>query len=168
MPRKMASRKKAKPSSENGRPKMGPAWAMNVGQRRPSSKDSTVPDTAPTAKRIAVPLAQRMASLRKTGFPVFSHMPSAMAIITGMVMPATEKRMWKASDIAICARAARRSDRLVAVDEAAQAPRVVEDRSLFLARATALRSGLVDAIGQAAERQRLQPDLARPRERGVE
>ena len=40
-PRKMASRKNAKPSSE-GMPMTGPANAMNVGHNRPSSSDSTV------------------------------------------------------------------------------------------------------------------------------
>src|SRR5439155_9459786 len=56
--------KKANPSSENGMPMIGPANRMNSGQRSPSSNDNTVPDTAPTAKRIAVPLAQRRASSR--------------------------------------------------------------------------------------------------------
>ena len=40
---------------------------MKWGHSSPSSKDSTVPDTAPTANRIAVPLAQRLASSRSTG-----------------------------------------------------------------------------------------------------
>ena len=44
----MASVKKARPSSENGMPMMGPACRMKVGQSSPSSKESTVPDTAPT------------------------------------------------------------------------------------------------------------------------
>ncbi len=56
--------KNAKPSSENGIPMIGPANAMNLGQRNPSSNDNTVPETAPTANRIAVPLAQRRASSR--------------------------------------------------------------------------------------------------------
>ncbi len=37
---------------------------MNRGHRSPSSKESTVPETAPTAKRTAVPLAQRLARSR--------------------------------------------------------------------------------------------------------
>ena len=64
MPRKIASVKKAKPSSENGMPMIAPAKAMNRGHSRPSSKESTVPETAPTANRMAVPLAQRRASSR--------------------------------------------------------------------------------------------------------
>ena len=39
-----------------------PANDMNVGHKRPSSKDRTVPETAPTAKRTDVPFAQRRAS----------------------------------------------------------------------------------------------------------
>src|SRR3989442_14843635 len=59
MPRKIASVKNANPSSENGMPMIEPANSMKRGHRRPSSNDSTVPDTAPTANRIAVPLAHR-------------------------------------------------------------------------------------------------------------
>ena len=64
MPRKIASGKNAKPSSENGMPMIGPGERMKRGHSSPSSNDSTVPDTAPTANRIAVPLAQRFASSR--------------------------------------------------------------------------------------------------------
>ncbi len=64
IPRKIASVKKAKPSSENGIPIIGPAWRMNSGHSSPSSKESTVPETAPTAKRIAVPRAHRLVSSR--------------------------------------------------------------------------------------------------------
>lgn len=39
-----------------------PANAMNLGHNSPSSKERTVPETAPTAKRIDVPFAQRRAS----------------------------------------------------------------------------------------------------------
>jgi hypothetical protein len=37
---------------------------MNRGQSKPSSNDSTVPETAPTAKKIAVPVAQRLVKSR--------------------------------------------------------------------------------------------------------
>jgi hypothetical protein len=56
--------KKAKPSREKGMPMIAPACSMKVGQRSPSSKESTVPETAPTANRMAVPLAQRRVSSR--------------------------------------------------------------------------------------------------------
>lgn len=60
----MASVKKAKPSSEKGMPMMPPACSMKRGQSSPSSNESTVPETAPTAKRMAVPVAQRRVSSR--------------------------------------------------------------------------------------------------------
>src|SRR5215208_5386914 len=109
MPRKMASVKNANPSSENGIPMIGPANAMKLGQRSPSSKESTVPDTAPTANRIAVPFAHRLASSRYAGSPVRCHRRSATTISAGIPIPMTANTMWNASDIAICERAARRS-----------------------------------------------------------
>ncbi len=51
-------------------PTIGPAKRMNSGNRSPSSNDSTVPDTAPTANRIATPLDQRFASSRSSASPV--------------------------------------------------------------------------------------------------
>ena len=45
-------------------PIMGPVSSMNRGQSSPSSNESTVPDTAPTANKMAVPLLQRLASSR--------------------------------------------------------------------------------------------------------
>ena len=56
----MASVKKAKPSKEKGMPIIAPAFSIKPGHNKPSSKDNTVPDTAPTAKRTAVPRAQRL------------------------------------------------------------------------------------------------------------
>ena len=105
----MASVKNAKPSSENGMPMMGPATRMNPGHSRPSSNDSTVPDTAPTANRIAVPRAQRLARSRWTGSPVRRQRRSATTISTGIAIPTTAKTMWNASDIPIWTRAAARS-----------------------------------------------------------
>ena len=66
----MASIKKAVPSREKGRPNIGPACFMNPGHNKPSSKESTVPDTAPVAKKIATPLLQAFVTFRYTGFPV--------------------------------------------------------------------------------------------------
>jgi hypothetical protein len=93
MPRKMASVKNAKPSSENGMPMIAPACSMNVGQSSPSSKLNTVPETAPTANRMAVPLAHRLASSRSTGSRVRSHRHSAMTISAGIPMPTTANTM---------------------------------------------------------------------------
>src|SRR5436190_1826584 len=69
-PSAIASMKKAVPSKENGSPKIGPACFMNVGHSSPSSKESTVPDTAPVAKKIATPLLQAFVTFRNTDFPV--------------------------------------------------------------------------------------------------
>ena len=66
---------------------------MNFGQSSPSSNESTVPLTAPTAKRIAVPLLQRFARSSQTGSPVLSHLRSANTISAGMPMPITAKMM---------------------------------------------------------------------------
>src|SRR5436190_8882578 len=56
MPSAIASIKNAVPSHENGIPMIAPACFINVGQSKPSSNDNTVPETAPTAKKIATPL----------------------------------------------------------------------------------------------------------------
>jgi hypothetical protein len=102
--------KKANPSSEKGMPMIAPAYSMKAGQRSPSSNESTVPLTAPTAKRIAVPLLQRFARSSQTGSRVRIHLRSASTMSAGMPIPITAKMMWKASDMAICDRAASRSD----------------------------------------------------------
>src|SRR3979411_2830294 len=88
--------KKAKPSREKGIPITAPAYCMNWGHKRPSSNDRTVPDTAPTAKRMVVPLAQRLANRRYAVSPVARNLHSAMVIIRGNATPMTAKMMWKA------------------------------------------------------------------------
>ncbi len=62
--REKSPRENAKPSRLNGIPMSGPASSMKVGHKRPSSKLSTVPDTALTANKMAVPRAQRLARSR--------------------------------------------------------------------------------------------------------
>jgi len=101
--------KKANPSSEKGIPMIAPAYAMKAGQSSPSSNESTVPLTAPTAKRIAVPLLHRLVRSSQTGSRVRSHCRSESTISNGIPIPRTAKMMWNPSDIAIWARAARRS-----------------------------------------------------------
>lgn len=108
-PRKMASRKNAKPSIENGMPTSGPARSMKSGHSSPSSNDSTVPLTAPTANITAVPFDHRFASSSQLSSFVRRYMPSAMTMSSGIAIPTTANTMWKASDIAICERAAKRS-----------------------------------------------------------
>src|SRR5262245_37991449 len=105
----MASVKNANPSSENGIPIIGPAQRMNSGQSSPNSNDSTVPETAPTANRIAVPLAQWRVSAIRAASPVRNQRISAITIIRGIAIPATAKTIWNASEIAICERAASKS-----------------------------------------------------------
>ena len=91
MPTKIASRKNAAPSSENGKPMIPPAKAMNRGHSSPSSKLMIVPDAAPTANRIANTFDQRRASARQTGSPVRRCIPSAISIISGNPTPSTAK-----------------------------------------------------------------------------
>jgi predicted protein tyrosine phosphatase len=105
----MASVKKAKPSSENGMPIAAPANPIKCGHNNPSSSDKTVPETAPIANRIAVPLAHRFARHRYAASRVRSQRASAMTIMRGSATPMTAKMIWKASDIAIWERAAKRS-----------------------------------------------------------
>ena len=79
---------------------------MKRGHSRPSSNDSTVPDTAPTANRIAVPLAQRLRQLEVDRVAACAvPAPSAITISTGSAMPTAANTMWNASDIAIWPRA---------------------------------------------------------------
>src|SRR5437879_5799376 len=105
----MASVKNANPSSENGIPMIAPACSMKPGQSKPSSNESTVPETAPTANKMAVPFAHRLQRSRYTGCFVRRYIPSAMAMSSGIPIPNAANTMWKASDIAICERAKRKS-----------------------------------------------------------
>ena len=85
--------KKANPSAENGMPMMPPAYSMNPGQSSPSSKESTVPETAPTANRMAKAFDQRFASARQAPLPVRRYMPSAITINRGRPIPRAAKMM---------------------------------------------------------------------------
>src|SRR5438128_802662 len=105
----MASVKNANPSSENGIPMIAPACSMKPGQSKPSSNESTVPETAPTANKIAVPFAHRLQRSRYTGRFVRRYIHSAMAMSSGIPIPKAAKTMWKANDMAICERAKRKS-----------------------------------------------------------
>ena len=64
MPCITGAMKNANPSRENGMPMIGPASSMKRGHRRPNSNDNTVPETAPTANRMAVPFAHSLARSR--------------------------------------------------------------------------------------------------------
>src|SRR5699024_3956835 len=105
----MASTKKAVPSHEKGIPKIGPACSIKVGQSMPNSKESTVPDTAPVAKKMATPFDHAFARSWYTCWPVLIHRYSAIAIKNGIAMPMQAKIRWKPRDTAICSREARKS-----------------------------------------------------------
>jgi hypothetical protein len=98
--------KNANPSRENGIPMTDPAYCMKRGHRSPSSKERTVPERAPIAKRIVVPFAHRSARSRYAGSPVDLHRHSAIVIINGSDTPTAAKMMWKANDMPIWDRAA--------------------------------------------------------------
>ena len=68
-----------------------PAIRLNPGHSSPSSKEMMVPETAPTANRIANALDHRRASARHVGSPLRRCMPSAMSIISGSPTPNTAK-----------------------------------------------------------------------------
>ena len=101
MPRKIASVKNAKPSSANGSPIDSPNRPMKRGHSRPSSNDSTVPDTAPTANKMLVPLASCFESSRYSGSRVRRCCTSASTISAGSATPAAANTMWNASEIPI-------------------------------------------------------------------
>ena len=66
---------------------------MKRGHNSPSSNDNTVPETAPTAKRIAAPLAHRCARILYVSSPVRIHSNSATTIINGRATPMAAKTM---------------------------------------------------------------------------
>ena len=72
---KIASRKKAMPSSANGRPITSPNSDIMPGHSRPISKLSIVPDTAPTANRTAETLAHFFASTSASCIVVLEAAP---------------------------------------------------------------------------------------------
>ena len=57
----------------------------------------------------AVPFAHRLQRSRYTGCFVRKCIPSAIAMSSGIPIPNAAKMMWKASDMAICDRAKRKS-----------------------------------------------------------
>ena len=87
IPNAIASTKNAVPSHEKGMPIIAPACCINVGHSKPSSNESTVPDTAPTAKKIATPFDHALVISKKTSLPVRSQRHSLKAIRTGIVIP---------------------------------------------------------------------------------
>jgi hypothetical protein len=62
MATKIASTKKNSPSTANGIPKAAPYRPISPGHSSPSSKESTVPETAPTANSTPATIDHRRAS----------------------------------------------------------------------------------------------------------
>src|SRR5579871_6051543 len=106
MPRKIASRKKVKPSSAKARPMTPLAIFMKRGQSRPSSKEMVVPETAPTTKRMPVALLHRRASAYQVASRFHNPSPSAAQSNTGNPTPSAAKIIWNDSETANDARAA--------------------------------------------------------------
>jgi len=107
---KIASRKKKRPSIENPMPKASPKRRIISGQSSPSSKERTVPVTAPTAKRTATARDQRSARRRASASSWRRPRYSAISMIAGKATPKQAMMMWKPSVNAIWYLAASRSD----------------------------------------------------------
>jgi hypothetical protein len=105
MPTKIASMKKANPSSTNGKPKTSPKRSISPGHRMPISKESRVPDTAPAANSTPIAFAQVWASSVSAALPRLCPLHSANTVSTGKAIPKQEKMMCHPSDSAICMRA---------------------------------------------------------------
>src|SRR6201996_1343185 len=102
---KIASRKKKIPSNENPTPNAAPNRPIRPGHSRPSSYDSTVPDTAPTATSTAMTFDQRRASSIAAASPRLMPIHSAVMMTAGNAMPKHARTMWNPSDDPICDRA---------------------------------------------------------------
>jgi hypothetical protein len=93
-----------------GSPITDPNLPVRPGQKIPKEKDSTVPDTAPTANRTPKAFDQRLArSFQTLSWWRFASC-SAMSIRTGKPTPIEAKTMWKARETAICVLAASRPE----------------------------------------------------------
>ncbi len=101
----MASKKKNRPSTPNGNPSTAPYRRISPGHSRPSSNDSTVPVTAPTATSTPIAWDQRRASNSATASDRRSPTNSASSTIVGNAIPRQAKMMWNPKVAAICARA---------------------------------------------------------------
>src|SRR5258705_5678097 len=104
-PTKIASRKKKIPSNENPTPNAAPNRPIRPGHSRPSSYDSTVPDTAPTATSTAMTFDQRRASSSAAASPRLIPIHSAVIVTAANAMPKHARMMWNPSDDPICDRA---------------------------------------------------------------
>jgi hypothetical protein len=86
--------KKKSPSMAKGIPKAAPNRPMSPGHNSPSSNDSTVPDTAPTAKSTPATSDHRRASTRAWSSPRRSPRQLAISIIAVKATPKGTRTMW--------------------------------------------------------------------------
>ena len=105
---KIASVKKKIPSIAKPVPKTSPKRSMNFGHSRPSSKERTVPVTAPTANSTAAAFDHCFARLSASSSPCLRPRYSAISIIAGRATPMHDRMMWNPSVNAISSRAASR------------------------------------------------------------
>src|SRR4051794_39345001 len=89
----------------NGIPKAAPKRPISPGHSRPSSKDSTVPETAPTAKSTPAPWDHRRASTWACSSPRRRPRQLAISIMVVKATPKGTRMMWKPSVKAIICRA---------------------------------------------------------------
>src|SRR5579864_2617866 len=86
-------------------PNAAPNLPIRPGHSRPSSYDSTVPDTAPTATSTAMTFDQRRASSSAAASPRLMPIHSAVMVTAANAMPKQARMMWNPSDDPICDRA---------------------------------------------------------------
>ncbi len=93
------------PSTANGMPYAAPKRPISPGHSRPISNDSTVPETAPTAKSTAATLDQRLARSRASASSRRSARQLATIVMNVNATPNGTRMMWKPRVNAICSRA---------------------------------------------------------------
>lgn len=98
---KIASMKNANASSANGNPITDPQRPINPGQNSPSAKDSTVPDTAPTATRMPSAFAHRRVIAIHTWSPRRIARNSVNTSNRGRPIPSAANTMWNPRATAI-------------------------------------------------------------------
>src|SRR5919106_850125 len=144
---KIASVKKKIPWIANGSPKR----SISPGHRSPSSNESTVPVTAPTANSTAITLDHRCASLSAVSSSLRRPHQLATSVIAGKPIPMQAKTMWNPSVNAICSRARSRSETARMLTGRARSGPVVHGRG-------AIRPGDGErALPARPERQRHEP-----------
>jgi hypothetical protein len=78
-----------------GMPMAAPNLPISPGHRSPISKDSSVPETAPTATSTAMAFDHRRASNRASLSPCLRPSQWAIMITAGRAIPKQAKTIWK-------------------------------------------------------------------------